>query len=144
MTTPSNFGTEGQILYDANKKSKAVAYLLWFFFGVFGAHRLYMRQFKSGVVQLLSWVGAMGAWYMTMRPMLDVVAANPEMASNPEDPKVREALAPIMAEAFQSPAFYAAIALAAVLTIWWIVDAFLIPGLVRRHNEELVAGLAGR
>jgi TM2 domain-containing membrane protein YozV len=35
--------------YDANKKSLAVAYLLWFFVGGFGAHRFYLGRIKSGI-----------------------------------------------------------------------------------------------
>lgn len=30
--------------YDASKKSVGVAYALWFFFGMFGAHRFYLSQ----------------------------------------------------------------------------------------------------
>lgn len=33
------------------KKSALVAYLLWFFLGLFGAHRLYLRRYASGVAQ---------------------------------------------------------------------------------------------
>lgn len=36
--------------YDANKRSDVVAYLLWFFLGLFGAHRFYFNQYLSGAV----------------------------------------------------------------------------------------------
>lgn len=139
-----NLGTEGQILYDANKKSKLVAYLLWFFLGAFGAHRFYVRKTLSAVMQLALWIGAAVLYFFAMRPMFDYVAANPQAASNPEDPAVQEAMSKIAIEAFQSPIFYGALALGAIFAIWWLVDAFLIPGWIRRHNEQLVASLRGR
>ncbi len=46
--------------YDAGRKSTGVAYLLWFFLGVFGAHRFYLGRIGSGLALLaltaLSWV----------------------------------------------------------------------------------------
>lgn len=37
------------MLYDANKKSAGVAYLLWFFVGLLGAHRFYLGRTGSGI-----------------------------------------------------------------------------------------------
>jgi TM2 domain-containing membrane protein YozV len=140
----ANLGTEGQILFDANKKSKLVAYLMWFFLGAFGAHRFYTRRTLSAVIQLALWIGAMVLYFLAMRPFLDYVAQNPQAAENVEDPAVKEALGQMMAEIFQSPMFLAGVALAAIFFIWWLVDAFLIPGWIRRHNTELAQSLAGR
>ena len=46
--------------YDANKKSAVVAYLLWFFIGMLGAHRFYLSRTGSAVAILLltvlSWI----------------------------------------------------------------------------------------
>ena len=39
--------------YDANKKSAVVAYLLWFFLGIFGAHRFYLGNSGSGAAILI-------------------------------------------------------------------------------------------
>lgn len=39
--------------YDANKKSAGIGYLLWFFLGMFGAHRFYLSQIGTGVAILL-------------------------------------------------------------------------------------------
>lgn len=44
------------MMYDANKKSQGVAYLLCFFLGGFGAHRFYLGSTGAGVVQLILWV----------------------------------------------------------------------------------------
>ena len=41
------------MMYDANRKSTGVAYLLWFFLGVFGAHRFYLGQTGTAAVQLV-------------------------------------------------------------------------------------------
>jgi len=46
--------------YHAHAKSALVAYLLWFFLGYGGVHRMYLGRWVSGVVMLavfaLSWV----------------------------------------------------------------------------------------
>jgi hypothetical protein len=42
------------------------------------------------------------------------------------------------------PLYLVGMGLLLIYTIWWIVDAFLIPGWIRRHNTELVASLRGR
>ena len=56
MSDTMNLGSEGQILYDANKKSKLVAYLMWFFLGAFGAHKFYLGYTTQGVIMLLVWL----------------------------------------------------------------------------------------
>ncbi|MFQ6063168.1 MAG: TM2 domain-containing protein [Methanosarcinales archaeon] len=39
--------------YEANKKSAGIAYLLWFFFGMLGAHRFYLKKTGTAVTILL-------------------------------------------------------------------------------------------
>lgn len=55
-----------QMMYDANKKSQGVAYLLCLFFGGVGAHRFYLGRTGSAVGQLvlwfLGWVTFFVAW----------------------------------------------------------------------------------
>ncbi|QIB36158.1 TM2 domain-containing protein [Ancylobacter pratisalsi] len=41
------------MLYEANKKSMGVAYLLWFFLGGMGGHRFYCGRTGSAVAQLM-------------------------------------------------------------------------------------------
>jgi len=35
-------------------KSKIVAYLLWFFFGIFSAHRFYLKKYRTAIFYLLT------------------------------------------------------------------------------------------
>ncbi len=43
---------------EESQKSLIVAYLLWYFVGVFGAHRIYLGAWQSGLKQLGCFVGA--------------------------------------------------------------------------------------
>lgn len=64
--------------YDAAKKEVILAYILWFFLGSFGVHRLYMGRTSSGILMALlhviSWaltifligfvgLGLVGLWW---------------------------------------------------------------------------------
>lgn len=86
--------------YDANKKSTATAYILWFFLGMLGAHRFYLDETGTGAAILI----------LTLVSVLLMVVA---------------------------------IGFATILipVVWVFVDLFLIPGLVRTHNNELAARL---
>ncbi|MED5550064.1 MAG: TM2 domain-containing protein [Pseudomonadota bacterium] len=68
----------------AEARSMGVAYLLWFFLGVFGAHRFFLGRPGTAFLMILAWV------------------------------------------AFVVPGF-----------VWWVVDAFLIPGMIKRDNDRL-------
>jgi TM2 domain-containing membrane protein YozV len=41
------------MLYEANKKTALVAYILWFFLGLFGAHNFYLGRTGVAVAQLI-------------------------------------------------------------------------------------------
>lgn len=90
------------MLYEANKKSAVVAYLLWFFLGGLGGHRFYTKRTGSAVAILLLTIS--GA-------VLSVVGVGFIML--------------------------------AVVGIWVLVDAFLIPGWISNYNNLLVHQLAG-
>jgi TM2 domain-containing membrane protein YozV len=78
------------MLYEANKKTAMVAYLLWFFLGLFGGHNFYLGRTGVAVTQLILSLIVVGL----------------------------------------------------IITIFWVlVDAFLIPGWVRRQNNLLAAQL---
>lgn len=55
-----------QMMYDANRKSTGVAYLLWLFLGSFGAHRFYLGATATGGIQLmlllLGWLPLFVGW----------------------------------------------------------------------------------
>lgn len=78
------------LLYEANKTSLFVAYLLWFFVGLFGGHNFYLERIGVAVAQLILTLTIVG--------ML-------------------------------------------ITIVWVLVDAFLIPGWVRRLNNLLAARL---
>jgi TM2 domain-containing membrane protein YozV len=94
--------TERAMRYDADKKSALIAYLLWFFLGLFGVHRLYLGRVGTGLGMLvlhgISWVLA---WIL------------------------------IGYLGF------------AVLGLWWLIDALLIPGMTRSYNNRLIESLRG-
>jgi TM2 domain-containing membrane protein YozV len=73
----ANSAARQHMMYDANRKSAGVAYLLLIFLGGFGAHRFYLGETGTGAVQLillvLGWLtvlagvgllllGALGLW----------------------------------------------------------------------------------
>jgi TM2 domain-containing membrane protein YozV len=51
------------MLYDANKKSMGVAYLLLLFFGSFGAHRFYMSKTGSAIAMLVLTLLTITTWW---------------------------------------------------------------------------------
>ena len=78
------------LLYDANRKSAVIAYILWFFLGWFGAHNFYLGRNGVGIAQVLLTITVIG-WLVTF--------------------------------------------------VWVLIDAFLIPGWVRRSNNLLLMQL---
>ena len=56
----AQLATERLMRYDANKKSVLAAYLIWFFLGLFGIHRMYLGRWTSGLLMLvlhgISWL----------------------------------------------------------------------------------------
>lgn len=83
--------------FEANRSSVLVAYIIWFFLGFFGLHRMYCGRWLSGLLMLalhgFSWL----TWYIG----IGIIGFG-------------------------------------ILGLWWLIDALLIPGMVRRANNELV------
>ena len=52
--------TRALMLYEANSKSALVAYLLWFFLGLFGAHNFYLERTGVAVAQLILTITVIG------------------------------------------------------------------------------------
>lgn len=79
--------------YDAMSKSPVLGYILWFFLGFLGAHRMYSDRVLSGLLQLV----VHGIGWLTTPILIGWVFI-------------------------------------AIWAIWWVIDAFLIPGWIRDHN----------
>jgi TM2 domain-containing membrane protein YozV len=54
---PVSGDARAMMMFEANKKSMVVAYLLWFFLGGFGGHRFFCGKTGSAVAQLLLMIG---------------------------------------------------------------------------------------
>jgi TM2 domain-containing membrane protein YozV len=48
------------MLYEANKKTALVAYLLWFFIGILGGHNFYLKRTGVAVAQLILSITVVG------------------------------------------------------------------------------------
>ena len=68
------------------KKSAGIAFALWFFLGIFAAHRFYLGRPWTAILQILSYFLFIGF-------------------------------------------------------IWWVIDAFLIPGMIDKDTEKIRAHL---
>lgn len=122
-------------LYEAGRKSTGIAYLMWFFLGLFGAHRFYTRAGKTGWWLLLLHVGGWAllgiAFYTTARTTAETyetlfgVSRMTEMTSYGSG----------------GPLAWIGSTMRSVAWVWWLIDIFLVPGLVRSWNARLAAGL---
>lgn len=91
------------MMFEANRKSAGIAYLLWFFLGGFGGHRFYAGRIGSAVVILsLTLIGI----------VTSIIGIG---------------LIPL-----------------AIVGVWVLIDAFLIPGWISRHNNLLAVQLGAR
>jgi hypothetical protein len=86
-------------------RSMPVTYLLWWFLGIFGAHRFYLRAYKSGACQ---------AALMPLLVIIGMVIGGTDLG--------------VAASTSLVPLWFV------VMLGWWLVDAFLIPGMTRRAN----------
>jgi len=89
--------TDRMMRYDANRKSTLIAYIIWFFLGWFGLHRMYLGKIASGIamlaLQAISW--------LTHFILIGYIGF-------------------------------------AILGLWWLIDAILIPGMTRDYNNRLI------
>ena len=83
MTPRPSPDTLAQLRYDAGRKSLLLAYLIWFFLGYGGVHRMYLGHWISGFVMLLIFavslpltillVGHLGLGFILLWWLLDVL-----------------------------------------------------------------------
>jgi len=102
-----------ELEYAAHKKSLALAYLAWLFFGVFGAHRFYLGRRKTAFAMLALSIGPVVVGFFM--GLFDFGSADIELGLS----RVTWA----------------------ILAIWMVVDIFLIPGMVEGKNAELIQSL---
>jgi TM2 domain-containing membrane protein YozV len=53
--------TRALMLYEANSNSVLVAYILWFFVGLFGGHNFYLKRIGVAVTQLILTITVVGS-----------------------------------------------------------------------------------
>ena len=95
-----NDTTRGMMMYDAQKKSVGVAYLLWFFLGTVGGHRFYAGRTGTAIAQLaIALVGICTTFLGIGVFLLGCVG------------------------------------------LWVLIDAFLLPGIIRSYNVALASRL---
>jgi TM2 domain-containing membrane protein YozV len=52
--------TRAMMLFEANKKTAVVAYLLWFFLGCLGGHNFYLKRTGVAITQLILSITVIG------------------------------------------------------------------------------------
>jgi TM2 domain-containing membrane protein YozV len=52
--------TRALMLFEANKKTALVAYLLWFFVGILGGHNFYLKRTGVAITQLILSITVVG------------------------------------------------------------------------------------
>ncbi len=107
--------------FDARKKNTIIAYLLWWFLGFLGIHRFYLKKTGSAIFMLILCLGSF-SWIVISA--LNAFNANPRFY----DYDIAQAVT------FGSIAILGLIA----FSIWWIIDIFLIAGMVKEYNQELI------
>lgn len=70
--------------FQSRKKSVAAAYVLWFFFGVLGAHRFYLGRAGSAVFMLLLSLTVVGLIVTVVWALIDAFLI-PGMAQDRND-----------------------------------------------------------
>ena len=122
-------------LYEAGRKSLLLAYLLWFFLGLFGAHRFYTRAGKTGWWMLALHVGGwllvfIGNWSgaQTDTQTVETVFGSSTNTS-------------ITFDGSGGPLAGIGGVMRSLAWLWWLIDIVLVPGLVRGWNNRLAAGL---
>ncbi|ESR25853.1 TM2 domain-containing protein [Lutibaculum baratangense] len=96
MANVDSAHTRAMMEYNARAKSTALGYILWFFLGFLGAHRLYGGRVGTGILQIL----LHGLGWLTAPIVIGYLFLG-------------------------------------LWGLWWLVDAFLIPGWIRDYNLDV-------
>ena len=125
--------------YEDARKSTGDAYLLWFFLGLFGAHRFYARAGKTGwymmALHVGGWLILAGAFAFGAHSTTETyeTALGVSSFTNIES-TARGGIVATLGWAMRATAW-----------LWWLIDIFLVPGMVRRWNsaQAIRLGLGG-
>ncbi len=104
--------------YEARKRSMVLAYVAWFFLGVLGAHRLYLKRTRSGAA----------LFALTATPWLLGFIAGLTAAGD--------------GTALMAVVTFLSIVWWVIVPLWLLVDAFLIPGMVESYNVAVAQGMS--
>jgi TM2 domain-containing membrane protein YozV len=63
--------TRALMLFEANKKTALVAYIRWFFLGLFGGHNFYLKHTGVAVAQLILTLTVVGAVITVLWVLID-------------------------------------------------------------------------
>ncbi|MCH1640846.1 TM2 domain-containing protein [Paenibacillus timonensis] len=125
MPTKSDLTTSELMLLNSemNKREKSLglAYMM-LLAGHLGVHRFYLKRIASGVIQLCLFILAIGLYFGF------AIAAGIESVDSPDTAYSLLLLIPV-------------ILFGLALTVWVIVDACLLPGMVRDWNSKLEQSL---
>jgi TM2 domain-containing membrane protein YozV len=63
--------TRALMLFEANKKTALVAYLLWFFVGILGGHNFYLKRTGVAITQLVLSITVVGLFITVVWVLVD-------------------------------------------------------------------------
>ncbi|WP_424812895.1 TM2 domain-containing protein [Roseococcus sp. YIM B11640] len=103
MSTPARPSDDmvARMRYDAASRSTVAAYVIWFFLGYGGLHRMYLGRWVSGFVML----AIFGLSLALTIVLIGYVGLG-------------------------------------FITLWWLLDALLIPGMAEDYNHRLIDRIA--
>ena len=121
--------------YESGRKSVGISYLLCFFLGLLGLHRFYTKAGNTGW-----WMLALhlGGWLLAGIAFWGFSQVSTE--------SYEDAFGVFNATSYNLSTTGGVIvaigkAMRGIAWVWWLIDLFLVPGLVRRYNSRLSARL---
>ena len=124
----SDMNTQNMMWYESQKKSVGIAYLFWFFLGLFGGHRFYLQKKGTGAAILTITIVSLFLMVISLI-LMDESSFMDESSSQPDDPF--------------AGSFFLGFITFLISIIWVLVDAFYLPKIVRIYNDDLAAWLKG-
>ena len=102
------------------KKDPAIAYILWFFLGWLGIHRLYLKRITSGLIYMVMDIVIFFIVLAEISTRMSRVFQSTRFNDNPE------------LGSFGFSGF-----LSLCVLIFWITDLFLIKKMVQEENDKV-------